>query len=535
MISLWNLKRAKKGGNKAIRGGSVEKSSANALVQRGRKCNTAANVGGTETRSWKKNAYKSIFHSFSTDSSSSSSTDYVVSSSDSSIISEISNASSTISDNSIDVGKLSELPVHDANLLFRPGLYSPIDLLEKVICPTTPKSDSIEALIMLQIIEYYEYIIEIYRDAIKTRYIPELLQYIRINVQDFQCVYEAIDVLRWLLSLLDSGDETVEKDNGSTNPLIFIEARAISILVLALTFHQNNERVVVRRNQQTCVFGTIWNFLVDLVSSPSVVTYFQEHEDPEGNHYDREKKYQRMKLLIAVDTCLDQTGTAMSFSWVTKVFLTLNTLLRTKTDEKTIPNNNVRQYVWKKQIAEKCQNLLDKKTDEHISDHDHYYYHWFKYEAASVSAISFFWFCLGDKKDDLSKSLNRPILTRFVKVVMEEFPRSGYIQGVGCQIMQELDKLQKSQPFTWLSPPERFSLGTTRTILSVDHPPCTNNSMQTSDTFESEDPALDHMRQRRRKNKKYSKKEKTNSITFSALFDKLCVCTEDEALQNHIF
>eukprot|EP00536_Pseudo-nitzschia_multiseries_P016169 jgi/Psemu1/45187/gm1.45187_g len=475
-----------------------------------------------------------LFDSFSWKTSPSYSTDCAelsITSSDNSL------SSSIVDGKSAKVHESAEHPFNDANSLFNLGLYLPMDLLETAISPNTSRSDSLEALTMIQAIEYSDYIIELYREIAKKRYIPALLQYIRMNVQDRQCVVEAIQVLRWLLSLLDNSDQSDRKDSKSNNVLVFIQVHAISILVLALESHQSNDKIVHPDHHRICAFETIWEFLMDLVLSPSVVDdFFQKNE--KENHSEHEKNCQRMELLEAVDICLDRTGHAMSFSWMTQVFQILNTLLRTKTAEGTyVPTINVRMCLWKKQIAKKCQQLLDKKTNEHLNDYDHYYYHWFKYEEASAAAVSFFWFCLRDQKDYLSESLDRKILTRFADTAMKEFPRSEYIQGVGYQIIQALGK-ESWTSFIWLSPPEPFSLGTTRTIINQDLPGCTSNSLHPSNTYDSEHFVPD----RRRRVRRRKRKEKTSSSTtvFSSVFKtsvfkKLCVFTDDDELQDHVF
>ena len=307
----------------------------------------------------------------------------------------------------------------EESFLYKPRLYSPIDLLETVTNPTTTRWDALDGLYKVHtwIIDATEEEIDVYSEEIKTWAIPELLQYIRTNVDDNQCVCEAVKLLRRLANHKD------------VNAIVFLEAHAINILVLALLSHNTNGF----SPNQSCLFRTIWNFLMDIVLCPSVIVYFKKC-DYHGQF--QQKYYQRMKLVTAVNLCLDRAGHAMTFLWMAQIFDTLQMLLRTDDDDgNSKPNGDVRLLIWEKQIAQKCQQILDTND----------YSYMFEYERVPIGAMTFFRSCLIDRDDDdLSESLDRHILTKFVRKTLAEFPMSGYIHGTGCQILNEISSSSSS-------------------------------------------------------------------------------------------
>ena len=384
-------------------------------------------------------------------------------------------SSSISSGDDIDINTSTEVDEEatESLCLFKPTFYSPMDRLETATNPATPRWLALDALCNLRewVIEAADEEIDLYIDEIKTTAIPELFQYLRTNVDDNQCVCEALELLRRF---------ACHKDICA---IVFVEAHAINILVLALLAHNTNG--FSPNQQHTCLFRTIWNFLIDITLCPSVFVYFKNCDDKnkQGEQEQQPKYYQRMKLVAAVDLCLDRAGHAMSFSWMAQIFDILQMLLRSDCDDGNIkPNGEVRLAIWEKKIAQKCQQMLDTTINEDYSD-------LFEYERVHVGAISFFRSCLIDRDDALSESLDRHDLAKFVRKSLAEFPMVGYIQGIGCQILQEI--ASESFPSSSNDNNNSSSGRSSRTILIGDLTakadeicPCTGN-LSSNSSFSS--------------------------------------------------
>lgn len=296
---------------------------------------------------------------------------------------------------------------------YKPRFHAPMDLLETATNPATPKAEALNVVCKLHawFMDAPDSEILVYKTHIETKAIPKLLLFLKTYREDNQCVCEVVALLRRF---------AVHKD---INSLAFLRAKAMDILVVALLSH------ISPSEQDVCLFRTLWNCLMDIVLSPRVVAYFREGKQENND----EKYYQRIRLVAAVDLCLDRAGRNICVSWMAQIMDTLRMVLRvdeaitspTGTTTITKPNDAIRSVLLEKDIARKTQRILNWNDQCHV-----------ECELVSLRAVSFFWYCLGDRSDALSESLDTKLLTRFVRTSMREFPDSGYIQETGEQILR---------------------------------------------------------------------------------------------------
>jgi hypothetical protein len=345
---------------------------------------------------------------------------------------------SSFSLNSDDSGSLeSEEEPALSNVLYKPTFDSPVHRLVRATNPATPRQEAMDLFDKLHewAIEATDEEIDRYAWEIRNQAIPELLEYIRVNVDDKQCVSEALALVKRL-----SCQQEFEA-------LVLIESHAINVLVLALLSHNNNNNnspiafAPLAEYEHTCLFRRLWNFLMDIVLSPSVIEYFQRCDQEQRLYDQKQKHHQRMRLVTAVDLCLDRARYSISILWMEQIFEVLAMLLRTNDrNGDPQPNDDVRLQVWEKQIARKCQQIIatmlttadSLKRESLCRDSDP------SNEHLLMQAMSVFWMCLCDRDDDLSESLDGEALHRFVFQILSEFPLSGPIQGRGHQFLKEL-------------------------------------------------------------------------------------------------
>jgi hypothetical protein len=359
-----------------------------------------------------------------------SSTSASTSTSFSSSTSSSSSLPSSVLDSSDDSDETNSLmDVNEA--LYKPIFYSPMDLLDTVTNHVTSRDDSLDGLFQLHTwtIEATGEEIDLYTDQIKMEAVPELLEFVRTHIGDNEVVHETLKILRRFAF------------HEKLTPKVFVECDAINILVLALEFYHTDDDCPNDPDNSYCLLRTIWNFLAYIVLHPTVFDILQRRR---GDGNDTQQRDLRIKLVTAVDLCLERRiGYAMSLPWMGQMFDILNILLRTTThgsgddhvsfydDENKIePDDDIRVLLSKKHIGRKCQYLLV------ANDHSHL----FEYEKVPIGAISFFYFCLLDRDDGLSKSLDKRILSKFVRKNLNKFPMSGLIQGMGCHILTQLAK-----------------------------------------------------------------------------------------------
>ena len=329
-----------------------------------------------------------------------------------------------------DDSEESALLVEVDEALYRPTFYSPIDLLDTVTNHITSRDDSLDGLFQLHTwtLEATGEEIDLHINQIKMEAVPELLEFVRTHVDDNEVVHEALKLLRRF------------SFHEKLTPEVFVECHAIDILVFALERHTDDD-LPNDPDHTYCLLRTIWNFLAYIVLCPTVVDILQRrHGDGDGD--DTQHRNLRIKLVTAVDLCLERRiGYAMSLPWMGQMFDILKVLLRTTTNgsgddhvsfydakNKIEPDDDIRVLLSKKHIGRKCQYLLV------ANDHSHL----FEYEKVPIGAMSFFYICLLDRDDVLSKSLDKRILLKFVRKNLNKFPLSGLIQGMGTHILTQL-------------------------------------------------------------------------------------------------
>ena len=141
-------------------------------------------------------------------------------------------------ESSLDSDYRANSTVTPSNMLYKPSFDSPIDRLLLAADKATPKRQALNILHQFHTwatIEAQIEIIQTYSWDIRKQAIPKLLEYIRWNVEDHECVSEALAVLETLTSL-----SFVLESKRSSKALVLIEAKAIDILCLALLTHKND-------------------------------------------------------------------------------------------------------------------------------------------------------------------------------------------------------------------------------------------------------------------------------------------------------
>jgi len=433
---------------------------------------------------------------------------------ESSYASELSDFSLN-SDDSAEDDSYKEQPTALSNLLFKPTIVSPVDRLVAATNPSTPKQDAFETLEKLRAwaVDADEVEFQRYAWDIRTRAIPELLEYIRLNVDDKECVSEALELVCQL-----SCHQTMDV-------MVLIEAHAINVLVLALQTHNNNHsathNISLTKQKHTCLFQRLWNFLiVDIVLSPSVIKYFQSSDLQERQFYQQQKHYQKARLVTALNLCLDRIisqydpTSSSRERFLEQIFDTATVLLRAdveKDDGWYTPNDDVRLLVWEKQIARKCQHAIstmdisfDGAGEDDTSGVAFDTIGSSSPGAAmasnhlSVRALTFFYICLCDRDDGLSESLDAEALEAFVIRALSDSlldgesletfviralskcSRSGSVQDTACQILHKLASRRTSLTLgttVQKSPilfPETYSTESDDDI--IDNEPTTNNN-----------------------------------------------------------
>ena len=435
------------------------------------------------------------------------------------------------SDDSMDSSEDDESAPHHltlSNVLYKPTFDSPVDRLIRATNPATPKRAAMDTFHKLQTWVAIEASIDeitTYSWEIRNRAIPELLDFIRVNVDDKECVLEALVLLQTLASLAENGDA----QTGTLNAPLLIDAQAINVLVRALLSHNNHSTPSKRANSEvkprhlaalqaqhmTCLFQNLWSFLMEIVLSPSAVKYFQRCDDAERRIQNKQQKHlQRMRLITALDLCLDRIvlssfsiHTTSTFDhhqfWMDEVFQTLAMLLRIQNKQGEMqPNDEMRLVIWEKHIIRKCQQIMADRMDAAAWET----FTGFEDEAQaqqeeneerlSIQALSIFEICLCDRGDGLSESVDARALEKFVYKSLPRFGHSVSIQTKGCQILNEL--ASKHHGFQ-----AALQLET-----SIDY--TENNEIE----FEAE-----------RKIDRDGKKEKLSLIHLAkALFQKPCLC-----------
>ncbi len=378
----------------------------------------------------------------------------------------------------------SSLPHHltPSNVLYKPTFDSPIDRLARATNPATPKRAAMDTFHKLQTwvaIEASADEIKTYSLEIRNRAIPELLEFIRTNVDDKECVLEALVLLETLASMAEKG----HAQTSSTISPLLIDAKAINILVEALQYHSNHSTSstikkkdaklrhlkALQAQQMTCLFQRLWSVLMGIVLRPSSSNYFQRCADKERRvQTKKQKQSQRMNLITAVDLCLDRILFS-SFSihttstvdhpqcWMDHVFKILTMLLRIKNKEgKSQPNDEMRSVLLEKQIVAKCQKIMADRMDaaawetfgEFDDDNDDDSSQQQEVDKIkdpemdqqlSLQALFIFETCLCDREDGLAESmLNGRAVEKFVYRILPIFGHSAAIQSKGCHILNEL-------------------------------------------------------------------------------------------------
>ncbi|OEU23146.1 hypothetical protein FRACYDRAFT_233315 [Fragilariopsis cylindrus CCMP1102] len=313
-----------------------------------------------------------------------------------------------------------------------------MDLLDTVTNHITSRDDSLDGLFQLHTwtLEATGEEIDLHISQIKMEAVPELLEFVRTHVDDNEVVHEVLKLLRRF------------SFHEKLTPEVFVECHAIGILIFALERHTDDD-FPNDPDHSYCLLRTIWNFLAYIVLCPTVVDILQRrHGNGDGD--DTQHRNLRIKLVTAVDLCLERRiGYAMSLPWMGQMFDILKVLIRTTTNgsgddhvsfydakNKIEPDDDIRVLLSKKHIGRKCQYLLV------ANDHSHL----FEYEKVPIGAMSFFYICLLDRDDALSKSLDKRILLKFVRKNLNKFPLSGLIQGMGTHILTQLatESLQSS-------------------------------------------------------------------------------------------
>ena len=336
--------------------------------------------------------------------------------------------------------------VTQSNMLYKPSFDSPIDRLLLATDKATPKRQALNILNQFHTwatIEAQIEIIQTYSWEIRKQAIPKLLEYIRWNVEDHECVSEALAVLETLTSL-----SFVLESKRSSKALVLIEAKAIDILCLALLTHKNdiNPEIDVstsHRKQRMCLFQRLWNFLMKIVLSPSALRYFQTGSSQQ------QKQYERRKLVAAVYLCLDRIlhfsfefGTASSSNlqhsrYMNQVLKTLVMLLSFQTqDGTTFPNKSIRKLLRKRRIFIKCQQIMTDRMDQ--NDWEVELGETEQQQELILNALELFQKCLSDCNDCLSKSVDDVFVEHFVYHILPKFSNSSSIQTKGWQILNDI-------------------------------------------------------------------------------------------------
>ena len=473
-------------------------------------------------------------------------------------------------------------PTTLSNVLYKPSFDSPVDRLLRATNSATSKREAMDIFHKLQTwvtIEARTEEIETHSWEIQHRAIPELLEFVRFNVDDKECVSEALALVQTLASLSDAGESQLQSQSqsqlrsGHSKALLLIDAQAINVLVLALLSHNNHNNsisstsITSNRNQshsqfaaiqqqqqqqqqQTCLFQRLWTFLMEIILCPSAVEYFQQCDESSfGQRYykrQQQKEHQRMRLVTAVDLCLDRLlHSSFSISakpnpnsnhcYLEQIFTTLAMLLRIQNTEGNLQSNkSMRVLVWEKQIVPKCQQIMANRIDaaawenfegfskieeQQQQDQDQHQHQSTLHQAEldlSMIALSVFEIFLCDCDDDLSLSVNGAVLEDFVYKALPNFPLSMSIQIKGCQILNEVASRRNNRSVvTELPSPTASPIFLSLTAAS-DRSDNHSNQSQTIDAI-AED---------------YFPKEKVSFVHLvKTFFQKPCLCDKIDHLE----
>ena len=320
---------------------------------------------------------------------------------------------------------------------FKPTLESFLHRLDQATNTMTPPDEALDLFNHLHISAIDAVNEERDRNGssfeIRDELLRKLLRYIRANLDKKECVFKAVTLIDCL---------SCHKDH---EPLALVEADAINVLVLVLISNNSysfyNHDSSTHKNGYAGFVWRPWDILLDIVLAPSFVEYFQRSDE---DHPDEKQESQRKRLLILVQFLLDVCGHSMSELRMGQLFEILSLLLQVDYGTGSLePNDRIRDFVWEARIASKCQRIVSTMDSRDAENHDEasidLYRHSSGDETAPVMrALTFFRMCLCDCDDYLSQSLDTWTLSRWVRKTLGRFPGSPTIQGLGCQILNEI-------------------------------------------------------------------------------------------------